>query len=168
MEKFYFVFVASFQPCMGTIVLELYLLMLQKRNFVDWANSDFQMNKELKLFVGGRMENDAADCLQVDFANKYLGGGSVYDSCTQEEILFVLYPELIASILFTVELDKNESLVVTGCERFNDSEGYLNSFRWTGNHVDESQRDAWGRRSCEIVAIDAMVISTSLLSNFSV
>ena len=56
--------------------------------------------------------------LQVDFANKYIGGGVLGEGCVQEEIRFLICPELIVSRLITEELDDNECLVMTGAERF--------------------------------------------------
>ncbi|KAB7503184.1 Poly(ADP-ribose) glycohydrolase [Armadillidium nasatum] len=44
--------------------------------------------------------------LQVDFANKYIGGGVLGLGCVQEEIRFVLCPELLVARLFTEVLDK--------------------------------------------------------------
>ena len=55
---------------------------------------------------------------QVDFANRYLGGGVLGEGCVQEEIRFLVCPELILSRLFTEELDDNESLVMTGAQQF--------------------------------------------------
>lgn len=53
-------------------------------------------------------------CPQVDFAAKVIGGGVLDSGLVQEEILFLLYPELIVSRLFTQELDDNECLIITG------------------------------------------------------
>ena len=55
---------------------------------------------------------------QVDFANRYIGGGVLGEGCVQEEIRFLICPELIVSRLFTEELDNNECLVMTGAEQF--------------------------------------------------
>ncbi len=38
--------------------------------------------------------------------------------CVQEEIRFLICPELLASLIFTEELDDNECLIMTGSERF--------------------------------------------------
>ena len=38
---------------------------------------------------------------QVDFANKFVGGGVLGDGCVQEEIRFLINPELIVTRLFT-------------------------------------------------------------------
>ena len=50
----------------------------------------------------------------MDFANKFLGGGVLKDGCLQEEIRFVICPEMIVSKLFTEVLDRNECLIMTG------------------------------------------------------
>lgn len=51
---------------------------------------------------------------QVDFAAKVVGGGVLDSGLVQEEILFLLHPELIVSRLFTQELADNECLIVKG------------------------------------------------------
>lgn len=53
-------------------------------------------------------------CTQVDFANRSVGGGVLGMGCVQEEIRFLVCPELIVSRLFTEHLQDNECLVVTG------------------------------------------------------
>lgn len=50
----------------------------------------------------------------MDFANKRVGGGALATGCVQEEIRFMITPELIISRLFTEVLDPNECLIVTG------------------------------------------------------
>lgn len=52
--------------------------------------------------------------LQVDFANQYVGGGVTSAGLVQEEIRFLINPELIVSRLFTEALDHNECLIITG------------------------------------------------------
>ena len=104
--------------------------------------------------------------LQVDFANKYVGGGVLDEGCVQEEIRFLICPELIVSRLITEELDANESLLITGCERFSNYTGYGSSTRWQSDHCDGNAHDTWGRLSTQIVAIDARVfrnLSSQLL-----
>jgi poly(ADP-ribose) glycohydrolase len=43
----------------------------------------------------------------VDFANKRLGGGVLKNGCVQEEILFAIFPELVASKLLCEDLEEN-------------------------------------------------------------
>ena len=50
----------------------------------------------------------------MDFANKFLGGGVLGHGCVQEEIRFLICPELLLSRLFTEMLDENECLLIKG------------------------------------------------------
>lgn len=52
--------------------------------------------------------------LQVDFANQFVGGGVTNAGLVQEEIRFLINPELIVSRLFTEALGHNECLIITG------------------------------------------------------
>ncbi|KAG0287170.1 hypothetical protein BGZ98_004780, partial [Dissophora globulifera] len=81
--------------------------------------------------------------LQLDFANKIIGGGVLGNGAVQEEIRFAICPELIVSRLFTQNLQDNEALLIKGAERFSNYNGYGVS-------------DNLGRRMTEICAIDAL------------
>jgi len=37
--------------------------------------------------------------IKIDFANRYVGGGCLTNGCVQEEIMFALRPELLATTL---------------------------------------------------------------------
>lgn len=104
----------------------------------------------------GTIEDDGVGLLQVDFANKYLGGGVLNYGCVQEEIRFVICPELLCSRLFTEALLDNECLYILGCERFSYYNGYASTFQWTGDYIDQTPLDSFRRRKCGIVAIDAV------------
>ncbi|XP_018010654.1 poly(ADP-ribose) glycohydrolase [Hyalella azteca] len=99
---------------------------------------------------------DVPGLLHVDFANKFLGGGVLGFGCVQEEIKFLLCPELLVSRLVTEALDKNEALVIIGVEQFNKGAGYGSSFTFSGSFHDSTQRDSFGRRLTQLVAIDAL------------
>ena len=72
--------------------------------------------------------------LQVDFANKSVGGGVTSSGLVQEEIRFLINPELIASRLFTEALGHDECLIITG----------LSARRNTHHEVTESTRTCTG------------------------
>lgn len=120
----------------------------------NWATSKRPL-PNLHVSSTGLIE-EATGLLQVDFANKYLGGGVLGLGCVQEEIRFVLCPELIISRLFTQALEKTDALIITGCEQFSRGSGYASTFCWDGPHEDTTPLDKWGRRLCQVTAIDAL------------
>lgn len=85
-----------------------------------------------------------------------MGGGVLGLGCVQEEIRFVICPELMVTMLVTEELDDTEALIVSGIERYSKYEGYSNTFKWKGDFIDETPRDDSCRRMTSIVAIDAL------------
>ncbi len=93
----------------------------------------------------------------MDFANCYIGGGVLGHGCVQEEIRFMICPELLASMLFTERMSWNESVFIigtargisgqllitvspSGSERFSLYAGYASSFQWTAGFTDETSR----------------------------
>ncbi len=101
----------------------------------------------------------AHDCLQVDFANHYIGGG-VDATCLQEQILFVIYPELFVTCLLCEKMEDYEAIVITGVEQYSNYTGYSESFKYAGKCADPmtTKRDASGRIPRQIVAIDALCL----------
>ena len=69
-----------------------------------------------------RIQDDRRpNVLMVDFANKYVGGGTLGNGAVQEELLFLTYPELILSkLLMPDAMRDNEALVMTGAIRMSD------------------------------------------------
>lgn len=92
-------------------------------------------------------------CIQVDFANAYVGGGVLGHGCVQEEIRFLICPELIISRLFTERLQDNEVLVIEGFERYSNYKGYAHTFQFDG----DCQDDNLGNRfNSTLVVMDAL------------
>jgi len=85
----------------------------------------------------GTIEDAGAGVLQLDFANKLVGGGVLRNGCVQEEIRFLICPELIVSRLLAEQLCDHEALIVEGFDRFSDYSGYGHTFEHVGPHVDE-------------------------------
>ncbi|KAF2904999.1 hypothetical protein ILUMI_01183 [Ignelater luminosus] len=122
-----------------------------------WDRLDNNLgNTRIHVSSTGVIEDEGSGLLQVDFANKNVGGGVLGFGCVQEEIRFIICPELIVSRLFTEQLGPTEALVVTGAERFSNYTGYGDSFVWSGNCSDTTPHDNSGRRRTSIVAIDAL------------
>ncbi|KAI1321482.1 hypothetical protein EDD11_005173 [Mortierella claussenii] len=101
------------------------------------------------------IEEAPKGALQLDFANKNIGGGALDKGAVQEEIRFMICPELIVSRLFTQQLEANEAILIKGAERYSNYIGYSKTFEWYSDHRDSTPRDKLGRRMTEICAIDA-------------
>ncbi|XP_012936385.1 poly(ADP-ribose) glycohydrolase [Aplysia californica] len=120
-----------------------------------WLKDSVDFTK-MHVSCDGTIEDDGRGMLQADFANKYVGGGVLGRGCVQEEIRFMICPEMILSRLFTEVLEDRDILIMKGCERFSNYAGYSDSFKWNGNHVDTTERDCLGRLWTEVVAMDAV------------
>eukprot|EP00051_Salpingoeca_urceolata_P020448 m.307003 g.307003 ORF g.307003 m.307003 type:complete len:845 (-) comp19625_c2_seq22:125-2659(-) len=124
-------------------------------DFPDFAKSSCVL-QPLHMHDDGTIEDNGLGMLQVDFANHRIGGGVLGHGAVQEEIRFLICPELIVTRLFTEQIHKNEAVVITGVEQFSAYEGYASSFSWAGSVTDKTPRDKWGRKLTQIVAIDAV------------
>ena len=133
----------------------------------NWSTCEDPFTK-LHITSSGLIENVGTGMLQVDFANRCVGGGVLGNGCVQEEIRFIVCPELIVARLFTEHLDNNECLIITGCEQYSYYNGYGDTFRWSGDFIDETIRDDWRRRQIQLVAIDAINFYHNSMKQFSV
>ncbi|XP_020686347.2 poly(ADP-ribose) glycohydrolase 1 [Dendrobium catenatum] len=146
----------------GLVSFERKLLTLsQGGNVVSYPDAAFWKESTIPLcsfeaFTSGSIEDQQHEALEVDFANEYLGGGALHLGCVQEEIRFMINPELIVGMLFMVSMQKNEAIEVIGSERFSNYTGYGSSFRFVGDCVDKKPFDATNRRKTRIIAIDAL------------
>ncbi|KAL1505737.1 hypothetical protein ABEB36_005231 [Hypothenemus hampei] len=131
--------------------------MIPKSRMPRWDTLDNNLgNTKVHISKSGTIEGNGLGCLQVDFANKNIGGGVLRYGCVQEEIRFVICPELIVGRLFVEQLEKGEAVVVTGVERYNDYSGYGDTFEWAGDYQDQTPYDDYRRRKTEICIIDAI------------
>ncbi|VDP21777.1 unnamed protein product [Soboliphyme baturini] len=119
-----------------------------------WARSDKRL-RALHVTSRETIEDYGVGFAQVDFANACIGGGVLDLGCVQEEIRFLICPELIVSRLFTECLQENECLIISGFERFSYYAGYANTFKWLAPYYDDTPRDKFHRRAVELIAIDA-------------
>ncbi|KAJ6841344.1 putative poly(ADP-ribose) glycohydrolase 1 [Iris pallida] len=150
--------------CMPTGVVSFERKVLpfeQRSNYISYPEVDFWRTSAISLcpfeaFPSGLIEDQNYEALEVDFANEYLGGGALHRGCVQEEIRFMINPELIIGMLFMPSMRKNEAIEIVGVERFSHYMGYGSSFRFMGDYLDKKQLDSFGRRKTRIIAIDAL------------
>ncbi|KAG9064722.1 hypothetical protein KI688_002981 [Linnemannia hyalina] len=119
-----------------------------------WRKEDFTLSN-VTLDWSTPLEEAPQGALQLDFANKNIGGGALEKGAVQEEIRFMICPELIVSRLFCQQLEANEAVLIKGVERYSNHIGYSKTFEWLSDHQDPTPRDKLGRRMTEVCAIDA-------------
>lgn len=124
--------------------------------FPKWEDCDLKFSS-IKWHIDsyGRIET-SQNMLQMDFANRYLGGGVLGYGCVQEEIKFMIKPECIVGMLFCASMKTTEAILIYGVEQFSKYSGYSGAFKWEGNFVDELPFDQHGRKLSHIVAVDAL------------
>eukprot|EP01124_Arcella_intermedia_P002458 TRINITY_DN11340_c0_g1_i1.p1 TRINITY_DN11340_c0_g1~~TRINITY_DN11340_c0_g1_i1.p1 ORF type:complete len:457 (-),score=77.34 TRINITY_DN11340_c0_g1_i1:13-1296(-) len=113
--------------------------VIQGSLFPDFSMSDSPLSNVVVDPTG--FIEDSAGSIQVDFANKYLGGGVLVGGCVQEEIRFAISTELISCCLFCEVMEDNEALIIEGSERFSEVEGYAFHLKFKGDYKD-TQKDA--------------------------
>ncbi|KAF3795073.1 Poly(ADP-ribose) glycohydrolase 1 [Nymphaea thermarum] len=122
---------------------------------ISWVKSTISLCP-IEVLQTGKIEDQQHEALEVDFANKFIGGGALTRGCVQEEIRFMINPELIVGMLFLPSMADNEAVEIVGAERFSSYTGYASTFLFSGDYLDQKAKDAHGRRRTRIVAIDAL------------
>uniref|UniRef100_A0A1J3IXG8 poly(ADP-ribose) glycohydrolase n=1 Tax=Noccaea caerulescens TaxID=107243 RepID=A0A1J3IXG8_NOCCA len=120
-----------------------------------WAKSRTPLCS-VEIHTSGAIEDQRGEALEVDFADEYFGGLTLSYDTLQEEIRFVINPELIAGMFFLPRMDANEAIEIVGVERFSRYTGYGPSFQYAGDYTDKKELDTFRRRKTRVIAIDAM------------
>jgi len=127
--------------------------------FPDWENSDVVIPQDsLVDVVGGfdpeaKIEESSPEFAWTNFANKYLGGGVLHRGCIQEQILMMICPEMMVGMQFIAMMLDNESLTISGLERFSNYGGYAASYKWVSDFREDKVVEK------EVIAIDAIDFS---------
>ena len=91
----------------------------------------------------------------IDFANKYIGGGTLNGGCVQEEILFAIEPEAIVSLFFMEVMDDNDAIAIFNTIQYSKYDGYGWDFIYTGCAIDDKNI-----KKNRIIAIDAICVGS--------
>ena len=106
---------------------------------------------EIIIDEESKIEDLDDNCLKIDFANQYIGGGVLNFGCVQEEILFSIYPELLVSMFVFVKMNSDEAIFIKGARRVAEYSGYA----WTFNYLRPYEKSQ-NPESNVYVAIDAL------------
>ena len=90
----------------------------------DWDNLTTKLSP-VTVHVEGFIEDSPA-ILHADFANEFIGGGVLHGGCVQEEILFVVKPECLVSMMLCPRMLDFEAITIIGAERFSRYRGFCN------------------------------------------
>lgn len=120
----------------------------------NWSRCDRYLIPSILHILDDNAEQNDVGLLQVDFAEKMVGGDAFGLDCSLDDVRFFIYPELLITRLFTQKLGPLDCLVVNGCEKFNTCSGYSETFKWEGAYTDKTPFDDSGRRNFCIALSD--------------
>ncbi|PAV64169.1 hypothetical protein WR25_24531 isoform A [Diploscapter pachys] len=106
---------------------------------------------------------------QMDFANEFIGGGVLgQHGSAQEEIRFLLCPEMIVSCFLCEKMDPRETIQIIGAQRFSSYSGYGHTLNWKqyDNFGKEKTRNEFGRINNIMIAIDAICYRRNVNKQF--
>ncbi|CAD89735.1 Poly(ADP-ribose) glycohydrolase 1 [Caenorhabditis elegans] len=134
----------------------------------EWKDKKLRSLPEVEFFDEMLIE-DTALCTQVDFANEHLGGGVLNHGSVQEEIRFLMCPEMMVGMLLCEKMKQLEAISIVGAYVFSSYTGYGHTLKWAElqpNHSRQNTnefRDRFGRLRVETIAIDAILFKGSKL-----
>ncbi|KAL6571533.1 hypothetical protein OROHE_003176 [Orobanche hederae] len=118
-----------------------------------WSNSANPLC-EFKVVTSRLIEYQSNEAVEVYFASENLGRDALIMPSYDEELRFMLSPELIAGMLFLPAMTDNETIEIVGAERFSTYDGFASAFRFSDVYVDKTDIDTLGRRKASVVAVD--------------
>ncbi len=136
----------------GTLRFER--IVLPARSADEWR-TDRSPLTPLEVATGAI--EDAPECRQIDFANRFLGGGVLSGGNVQEEIRFAVAPEHLAAMIVSPMMRDDEAISIHGAETFAATRGYGGTLEYAGPLRDPAPRlDDGTPDVVEFVAIDAV------------
>jgi len=96
---------------------------------------DGKLTDQIKIDPKGKIDK-LPNCEMVDFAGRKLGGGIMNKGATQEEILFLNFPELYITRMLNRFVNDNEAVIIKGVQQFSKSQGYGGSVKFDGPFED--------------------------------
>lgn len=106
----------------------------------EWLEADRLLN-EFEIIHEDNKKMQLKGVIDVDFANKIVGGGTLTNGSVQEEIKFMMSPESIISMMLFESLEDNEIGYIEGTDQINEYEGYKKTFNFNGNFDCKKEMD---------------------------
>ena len=131
----------------------------QFRNIEGWKSCS-ELLQEVHVDRNHKIE-DKKDCVEVDFANRFLGGGVLGKGALQEEIQCITRPEQLVGLLFCESMTDEEAILIQGARAYSGYKGYGKTFAFHASNMSIEDVDK------EVVAMDAIDFSTTQGSQFA-
>ena len=151
----------NYLTIIGNFLLENNKILEEKVYFIRQTkifNNDFY-EKECKLCKinffeeGSLFDGKATYC--VDFANMYIGGGTLEGGCVQEEILFAIEPEATVAMLFMEVMKNNDAIRIDNTIQYSLYSGYARNFKYLNPAFDTKEMSKI--KKTKFIAIDASI-----------
>lgn len=135
----------------GNIII--YRSVLTENMIPNWVESDVPI---CDVIIGEGMVDIAPTKMHMAFAHEFIGGNLFQRALSQEEIVLLIRPECMVSILFCARLDDNESVVVFGAERMSHYSGYGSGVKFLGNFQDSTPL-GYSADECEVMLQNGVI-----------
>ena len=152
----------NYLTIIGKLLLENNKILEEKIYYIRQIkifNNDFYEKECKKLckinfFEEGSLY-DGKTTFCVDFANQYIGGGTLEGGNVQEEILFAIEPEATVAMLFMEVMKNNDAIRIDNTIQYSSYVGYGSNFKFLNPAFDT--KDMTKIKKSKIIAIDASV-----------
>eukprot|EP01119_Soliformovum_irregulare_P020554 TRINITY_DN6680_c0_g1_i3.p1 TRINITY_DN6680_c0_g1~~TRINITY_DN6680_c0_g1_i3.p1 ORF type:complete len:397 (-),score=119.00 TRINITY_DN6680_c0_g1_i3:299-1408(-) len=117
-------------PSGDPVIINFQRSQMQPDQDPNWDDNQEIIHRSAIKITKKRMEDPNIPVF-VDFANCQLHIGQIIPSLTQEEVLFSCCPEAFLGLMICSRIRDDEIIVIKGCRRFSDYQGYLSTFVFT-------------------------------------
>ncbi|CAK69828.1 unnamed protein product (macronuclear) [Paramecium tetraurelia] len=117
---------------------------------------DQKSKLNISINVTNQRNEDQKNSTVVDFADQNIGGLTLDSyNCAQEEILMLIFPEALVTMIFIPPMKDNEAVLITNLKKFSKYSGYEQSF------ICKEQEDL-EKNFFNMLAIDAKPFSRNI------
>jgi len=116
----------------GNIILKRHVLVKEP----DWFGSNLPITES---YIGDGTVDNVKTKMHVAYAHDIIGGDLFCRAFSQEEIILLVRPECLISLLFCARMGPMESVTILGAEKMSEYVGYGSSARMVGNYVDQCE-----------------------------
>ncbi|CAD8166659.1 unnamed protein product [Paramecium octaurelia] len=129
---------------------------IQKVEF-SFNEGDEKSKLNISINATNHRNEDQMNSTVVDFADRNIGGLTLDSyNCAQEEILMLIFPEALVTMIFIPPMKDNEAVLITNIKKFSKYSGYEQSFTW-------KEQDDLDKNFFNMLAIDAKPFSGSTI-----